>query len=786
MSKKTWVSSKTLWVIIWVVAILIRFYGLTIKAQTYDMGTFEAWSRSFWTHSTKSFFDNVWSDYLPLPILSFAPISLLSNLFHISFEIVFKVVNIFIELILIFFISKSFKHKYLLPIALLLLSPALIGDNAFWGQVDAIPSLLALLSLTSGSTLLYGLSVAYKPIMVLIAPLLWWNSYKRGEKWYRFPLISMLMFFATGIPTGGINFVSHLFSRIFDQVGTYPYLTINAFNFWSLVPNLGWIPDSTSIFSLSGHTLGLIIFCIMSIIAILNWKRTGFDQKYIPRLAATILIIFFTFTTRMHERHLLFGLPFLAIATIYDSWLLVPLSLLSITFTLNLYGAYYWVMHTQTWPFSLTTISLVSWITVTTTIMLATIWSWPIFLHKCKNIFNQNRILVGILIIASLLRFTNISNPPTYIFDEVYHTFTAREYLNNHKEAWEWWTTPPKDVAYEWTHPPVAKYGMVIGMLLFGENSTGWRLGSALAGVISIYGIYLLVKELTASKNIALFSAFLVSIEGLHIAQSRIAMNDMYMMVFFIFALYSAVKTRWKLSAILYGLSLASKWSALYGVVPLAYIYAYQYFKDYKNIRSIVYHIFFALRLLLISVFVYVITFTPFILAGHTWAQWWELHRQMWYYHTHLVATHGYQSTPLEWIFDVRPVWYYVKYGTGVLANIYAIGNPIILWFGLVAIILNIRKIFTYPYSLFYLLYGIFTIPWIFSPRIMFFYHYLPSSTFLCIIVATWLSTLNSKHALLFCILAFIVLLLMSPMLYGFPISVSYWSMLFSLLPSWK
>ncbi len=385
MSNKTWAQSKIFWVLIWVAAILIRLYGLNIKAQIYDMGTFEAWSRTFWNEGPVNFFANVWSDYLPLPILTFAPISLLSSLLHLPFEIVFKVLHILAELILIFYISKSLKHKYLLPVALLLLSPTLIGDNAFWGQVDTIPSLLSLLSLTSGSALLYGLAVAYKPIMVLIAPLLWWSSMRRGDKWYRFPLVSMGIFFATGIPTGGINFVSHLFSRIFDQAGTYPFLTVNAFNLWSLMPNLSWIKDSTSVFSLSGHTFGLVAFFAMSLVTFLNWKKTSFDQKYIARVAATILILFFTFTTRMHERHLFFGLPFLAIATIYQSWLILPLSILTITFTLNLYGAYYWVMHAQTWPFSLPTISLISWVTVITALLLSTIWSWPVFYQNLKS-----------------------------------------------------------------------------------------------------------------------------------------------------------------------------------------------------------------------------------------------------------------------------------------------------------------------------------------------------------------------------------------------------------------
>lgn len=418
----------------------------------------------------------------------------------------------------------------------------------------------------------------------------------------------------------------------------------------------------------------------------------------------------------------------------------------------------------------------------------------------------KNKYLFIILILAAALRFINLSHPADYIFDEVYHAFTAREYLHGNIDAWEWWTTPPKDVAYEWTHPPVAKYGMELGMLIFGENSFGWRFGSAVFGVLSILGLYLFIHAFVHRSDIALISAFLVSIEGLHVSQSRIAMNDIYMLCFFIWSLYAAVKMHWKSAAILYGLALASKWSALYGVVPLALIYLNQVIFSSRVLSSsraclrrqaksrdpstlvgmTIGHILKLIRLLLISLAVYILTFAPFILAGHTWAQWWELHRQMWYYHTHLVATHGYQSTPIQWIFDLRPVWYYVKYGDGSLSNIYALGNPLILWLGLVAVFMQIKKILSFKYSLFLLSYLIFTVPWFFSPRIMFFYHYLPSSVFLCVILATWMVSLPKRSMWLTILLCAISYILISPMLYGFHVSTHYWDMLFKLIPSWK
>jgi dolichyl-phosphate-mannose--protein O-mannosyl transferase len=258
------------------------------------------------------------------------------------------------------------------------------------------------------------------------------------------------------------------------------------------------------------------------------------------------------------------------------------------------------------------------------------------------------------------------------------------------------------------------------------------------------------------------------------------------MMCFYIWSLYLAVKSRWKFAAMLYGLSLASKWSALYGIVPLAFIYLSQNPLKSWNLKRSLYHLLFAVRCILIALTVYILTFAPFVISGHTWDQWWELHRQMWYYHTHLVATHGYQSTPLQWIFDARPVWYYVKYLEQAVQNIYVIGNPVILWLGLVALVLQVKKILKFPHSILYALYFVLFLPWVFSPRIMFYYHYLPSSTFLCVILANYLASLNKKLIFYILVLCFLSLLFISPMLYGFAMPTRIWDTYFSLLPSWK
>lgn len=770
---------------LWLIAIGIRIYGVTTPAQYYDMGTFQAWATHLLSVGQAHFYDHMWSDYLPLPLYLFAPIQLLSTWLHLSFSIVFKSVFSLLELGLIYAISKSSR----LPsyfIALLLLSPALIGDTAFWGQIDTLPALLTLLSFTTLSPILFGLAVAIKPIMILVAPVLWIPSIKKG-RWWQLPVFSGLTFYFTGVPMAGLlGSFKLLWERTLNQASTYPYTTINAWNVWSIVPHpSSWPPDNQTIFSLSAHTAGLLIFTVLSLLVFNNWRKVKFSPRFGFRVAAIILLLFYTFTTRMHERHLLFGLPFLALAAVSEPWLLIPFVLYSLFFVLNLYSAFYWVNHAQTWPFDPSISVFCSWGITLLSLGLATIWDWPKFLKSSVLRLKSNKLLVSILIVATLLRFVNLGHPPAYIFDEVYHAFTAREFMHDNIAAWEWWTTPPPGVAYEWTHPPVAKYGMVAGMLLFGENSFGWRVGSAVFGVVSIYGLYLLVLALTKNKTTALISAFLVSIEGLHISQSRIGMNDIYMLCFFIWSLYAAVKSRWKMAAVLYGLSLASKWSALYGAVPLTFIYFHE--SPLKLRFTLILHqILTVIRLSLIVVFVYLLTFTPFITAGHTWDQLLELHRQMWYYHTHLVATHAYQSVPAQWIFDIRPVWYWVNYGQNSISNIYTLGNPAILWLGLVALILQLKNILRFRYSIFYILYSIFTLPWIMSPRIMFFYHYLPSATFLCVILASYLSSLSSRSRVIALACCSVSLLLISPMLYGFPMPHLYWDTLFKIFPTWK
>lgn len=440
-------------------------------------------------------------------------------------------------------------------------------------------------------------------------------------------------------------------------------------------------------------------------------------------------------------------------------------------------------------------------------------------------------ICVALIIFAFFSRIWRVEYPSHFYFDEIYHAFTAQRFLHNDPKGYEFWNTPPAGVAYEWTHPPVAKLLMALGMLVFGENSFGWRISSVLFGT----GIVFLVGRLAwiafHDKRITLLALFFAAIDELLIAMSRIAMNDVHV-IFFILAsvivyikfkrmeydskvlLFSKFKTL-AICVVFLGLALASKWTALY-LIPAYGIDQILTILTKRKIPALPILLLAPILSLFLVVGVYLASYTQFFLQGHSFPIFIQLQQQMWWYHTGLKATHAYQSRPEQWLLDIRPVWLFVdyaQYAKGYVANIYNTDNPFLLWGGLAsilftasAIILKVVRVkktkeyalhvgfFPQPWEVYFflLLYFILWVPWIFSPRIMFFYHYAPSLPFLFILLARtcvklWEHGRNSQALIKgFLVLIVIAFLAIYPLNSGLFIPISYTNTLFTIFPTWR
>jgi len=140
-----------------------------------------------------------------------------------------------------------------------------------------------------------------------------------------------------------------------------------------------------------------------------------------------------------------------------------------------------------------------------------------------------------------------------------------------------------------------------------------------------------------------------------------------------------------------------------------------------------------------------------------------EMHKNTWWYQTTLTASHPAQSQPIEWFLNTKPVWISVDFSQeGFRGDIYAIGNPLLFFFGVFAVALSSIGLLIHKFirpvpslkkqakkiTLVLFIYFSLWVPWQLSPRIMFFYHYLPAVPFLCINLAYWLKKMSEDKKL--------------------------------------
>ena len=415
--------------------------------------------------------------------------------------------------------------------------------------------------------------------------------------------------------------------------------------------------------------------------------------------------------------------------------------------------------------------------------------------------------LVLLLLITFLFRFIRISTPPTYIFDEVYHVVTTRGYANNIKDAYNPFSPPPEEnTAYDWLHPPLAKLIQAGSIKLIGDHNLAWRLPSALFGTISIAALYYFSLTLFKNPKLALLAATIFSLDGMQLTMSRVTMNDIFVTTFIILSLtffYQFIKAKKLnkkylfLTGLFTGLSLATKWSAVY-LLP---IYSFFVIKKILNSPKNFIHYFIFLGILPITI--YFFSYSQYFLLGYSLTDFSHLHQQIYWYQTGLTATHDYQSMAWQWPLLIRPVWFHVQYFTDKVAHIYNLGNPAIFWGGAITVVYqlanwirsvleaklrgrtlmdSLKNHLNVPFLI--TSYLMMFLPWIFSPRILFLHHYLPALPFLCLIIAKAIHK-NKSLTKVYLIITTIFFLFFYPLNTAIPIPnhlINFWFW----FPSWK
>ena len=318
------------------------------------------------------------------------------------------------------------------------------------------------------------------------------------------------------------------------------------------------------------------------------------------------------------------------------------------------------------------------------------------------------RWLVLILAFAASVRFVNLGRPDELVFDEIYYVDGAKDFL---KYAVEVENGKSEFIV----HPPIGKWVIALGIKLFGDNSFGWRFSTALLGTLSILFVYLISKHLFNSEKWVLLSAALVSLDGLHLVMSRTSLLDMTLMFFILVGLYALIKENFWLAGFLFGLALATKWSAVYYIAIFGVYYlARDIYRIHLNEESKVrnYLKITALRaaqLVILPLSTYVATWIGWFNSTLGWSRNWGVEnagllpnalRSFWhyqseilYFHTHLTENHSYEAKAWSWLIMYRPTsfFYETPKGCGAAScaqEVLAMGTPVLWWSAAISLVI--------------------------------------------------------------------------------------------------
>jgi dolichyl-phosphate-mannose--protein O-mannosyl transferase len=126
----------------------------------------------------------------------------------------------------------------------------------------------------------------------------------------------------------------------------------------------------------------------------------------------------------------------------------------------------------------------------------------------------------------------------------------------------------------------------------------------------------------------------------------------------------------------------------------------------------------------------------------------WDNQVSMFGYHGRLVATHPYSSWWYQWIVNGRPILYYNSYRGNMRSSFAAFGNPIVWWGGFFAMIaVSYHMVKRRDGKALFIVIGYLSqlLPWVAVTRIVFIYHYFPSTLFIVMALSHVLNTILNR-----------------------------------------
>lgn len=420
-------------------------------------------------------------------------------------------------------------------------------------------------------------------------------------------------------------------------------------------------------------------------------------------------------------------------------------------------------------------------------------------------------VVIVVVLVGGVLRFFDLGDPSALVFDEVHYSKDACLYATSSHNLCG------IESEANAVHPPLGKWMMAGGIKLFGYDSFGRRVAAAVAGTITIALVYVLARRLLHSTLGAGFGAGLLAVDFLHFVQSRMAMLDVFLTLFGVATVlflvldrdhafaHSGSRRPWRVAAgAAAGAAAATKWpGAAFILIALVLSIAWEARAARERGDRVIRAVAtegpsLALSLVLLPAVVYALSYVgrldgDVIALPWTSGSWWRAFydRQVYMFQAlfGIEATHPYQSPAWTWMLVKRPVsYFYESAPDGRVTEIMALGNPIVWWTSIPALLYMARRWLTVRDPLraegvilagVVLTYG----PWLLQQSdrtATFIFYLLPTVPFMCLALAYVAVEIGSSMEARAAIVAFTVLTVSSfaffyPVLANVPLSQGAW-----------
>jgi hypothetical protein len=368
---------------------LILAYGIDgLRGSGFgaDLGLFNYWADTLAQHGPWGFYANAsYADYTPGYLYALWPVGVLREVLGaagVATEItdsLIKLPAIITDVLLGYLVASMAlelgvtRRRALIAAAVVIFNPITWFDSVIWGQVDSFGTLFLLLGMRElwrgrheRAAVLAVVAALIKPQLAILVPIVavvairraLWPAGGYGDEpeprrrgfsfelqdigWLRILttgaagfLTAVLLSAPFGLTVIGVSSAapfleSSLLRLVFSTAATYPFLSVNAYNWWALFPVDGqsvataggalWMPDSPVPDAAAWGAIGPVpaalvgAALLLGTAAVVAWVVARHPDRLTILVGVSVLALaFFAAPTRVHERYLF---PFFGLAAI--------------------------------------------------------------------------------------------------------------------------------------------------------------------------------------------------------------------------------------------------------------------------------------------------------------------------------------------------------------------------------------------------------------------------------------------------------------------------------------